>query len=299
MNNFLIINLVSLIISYYKGFCEIKQKGGKMGKNKLFNFLMIFFGLMFIVNTAKAENLSNDDKKILVKNLVNEAAELIETKGQAGVDAIADKNGKFNTKDAYVFVTSESGADLVNPAFKDIEGLPLEAYTNADAKAAQMTIVDAVKDKDTAWVEYLWPKPGETKPSKKVCYLKKIVVNGKVRIVGAGFYAEGDNTHSAGKKFQEIDTNKDGFITSDELQAHQELRFNELDKDKNEVIDREELKEDKNKVFEKTDTDNDTKISRQEACDRFNDYFNSMDANGDKRVSEDEFEEYWPINLKL
>jgi signal transduction histidine kinase len=120
--------------------------------------------------------------------MVDEAVELIKTKGQVGVDIVSDKNGKFNTKDTYVFVTSESGADLVNPAFKDIEGLPLEVYTQTVFKESQMAIVDAVKDKDTAWVEYLWPKPGEEKPSKKISYLKKMSINGKVRIVGAGFY---------------------------------------------------------------------------------------------------------------
>jgi len=159
-----------------------------MKRASLWIFLVISFGLLSLVNVAMAGDLADKDKKTLVKNMVDEAAELIKTKGQAGVDAIADKNGKFNTKDTYVFVTAESGADLVNPAFKDIEGLPLEVYTQTVFKESQMAIVDAVKDKDTAWVEYLWPKPGETKPSKKISYLKKMSINGKVRIVGAGFY---------------------------------------------------------------------------------------------------------------
>jgi signal transduction histidine kinase len=131
------------------------------------------------------------DKKILVENLVNEAARLIETEGPQAIGIIEDKNGKFNTKDTYVFVTSgETGADLVNPAFPAVEGLPPENYADPDTKAAQMAIVDAVKNKDTAWVEYLWPKPGETRPCKKISYLKKMVIGAKVRIVGAGFYPD-------------------------------------------------------------------------------------------------------------
>lgn len=159
-----------------------------MIKTSLWSFLAISFSLLFLANIVRAEGLAGNDKKALVQNLVNDAVELIKTQNQSAVEIISDKNGKFNTKDTYVFVTSETGSDLINPAFKEIEGMPLETYSEPTSKEAQMIIVDAVKDKDSAWVEYLWPKPGETKPSKKISYLKKIIVNGKVRIVGAGFY---------------------------------------------------------------------------------------------------------------
>ena len=161
-----------------------------MRKNILCNFLAISFSLFLLANVARAEAPAGSDKKTLVQNLVNDAIELIDTQGQAAIDIISDKNGKFNTKDAYVFITSETGEDLVNPAFKDIEGMPIETYSEPTSKEAQMIIVSAVKNSDSAWVEYLWPKPGETKPSKKISYLKKIIVNGKVRIVGAGFYPQ-------------------------------------------------------------------------------------------------------------
>jgi len=140
------------------------------------------------MDMVQAEESKYQDKKTLVKNLVDEAVKVINTEGEAGVKDIADTKGRFNTKDTYVFVTSETGVDLVNPAFPDIEGLPPEVYVDPITKAAQATIVNAVKDKDEAWVEYFWPKPGETKTSKKISYLKKIIINGKVRIVGAGFY---------------------------------------------------------------------------------------------------------------
>ncbi|MDD4182386.1 MAG: cache domain-containing protein [Candidatus Omnitrophica bacterium] len=146
---------------------------------------------LFFIGAGSAQEPKYQEKKQLVRNLVDEAAELIKTKGQTGLDAVADKKGKFSAGDTYVFVTSgETGADLVNPAFEYVEGLPAENYRNPDAKAAQMAIVNAVKDKDTAWIEYLWPKPNETKFSKKIAYLRKITINNKVRIVGAGFYPE-------------------------------------------------------------------------------------------------------------
>jgi len=162
-----------------------------MRKIRLAICLSLVSCFLFSISSGSAQELKYQEKKQLVKNLVDEAAELIKTKGQAGLNVVADKKGKFSAGDTYVFVTSgETGADLVNPAFEYAEGLPAENYKNPDAKAAQMTIVNAVKDKDTAWVEYLWPKPNETKFSKKITYLRKIIINNKVRIVGAGFYPE-------------------------------------------------------------------------------------------------------------
>lgn len=153
--------------------------------------LSMLFSSLFIINTISAEDVKYQDKRKIVKNLVDRAAYLIQTQGPAAIDLIVDKNGKFNTPDTYVFITSgETGADLINPAFQEIEGLSAKDYNNPIARESQMKIVNAVKNKDIAWAEYLWPKPNETKFSKKISYLRKIIINGKTRIVGAGFYPE-------------------------------------------------------------------------------------------------------------
>jgi signal transduction histidine kinase len=162
-----------------------------MKKQGIWIVMAAVLAVLFLFNLAAGEEAKYEEKRSLVKNLVDEAVALIQEKGAEALPVIADKNGKFCTKDTYVFVTSgETGADLINPEFQEVEGMPPENYTDPDTKQAQMIIVDAVKDKDEAWVEYLWPKPGEEKVSKKIAYLKKIIINSKVRIVGAGFYPQ-------------------------------------------------------------------------------------------------------------
>jgi len=43
--------------------------------------------------------------------------------------------------------------------------------------------------KGSGWVDYMWPKPGEKSPSKKVSYVKGAKMpTGEVVIVGAGIY---------------------------------------------------------------------------------------------------------------
>lgn len=124
-----------------------------------------------------------------IEQMVNEAADLLQQKGEDALAAIADKNGKFAQGDSYVFITSgETGADLINPAFPNLEGMPAKDYTSKEQEEAQAAIVNAVKDSDTAWVEYMWPKPGEAELSRKKAFLRKVNIGDKVRIVGAGYY---------------------------------------------------------------------------------------------------------------
>lgn len=99
--------------------------------------------------------------------------------------------------------------------------------------------------------------------------------------------------------FQEIDTNKNGFITSPEMQAYQEKKFNEVDKDKNGVIDKSELNADETRALAKADQNKDQNITKSESLSQFKQYFNQMDANKDGQVSETEFKQYWPIVVKF
>ncbi|MCK9615381.1 MAG: EF-hand domain-containing protein [Candidatus Omnitrophica bacterium] len=126
-----------------------------------------------------------------------------------------------------------------------------------------------------------------------------IMFFGFILFIFSNVFAQQINPQPVKEQFKSIDENNDKFISSNELQAYQAKKFNELDKDKNGIIDKDELKDDKSKIFGKADKNNDNQISQKEAFKQFNDYFNSMDANGDKKVTEDEFEEYWPINLRL
>jgi len=171
---------------------NVAYKKEEMVKKLFFSIVlvMVVCCFAFMPKVVFAEGYSSD-KKASIEQLVDEAAGLIEAKGEEAISIIKDKKGKFYTEDTYIFITSaDTGADLVNPAFEVIEGIPAENYFDSDAWAAQMIIVGAVKDKDTAWVEYFWPKPGEEAPSRKVSFLRKIIINGKTRIIGAGFYPD-------------------------------------------------------------------------------------------------------------
>jgi hypothetical protein len=45
-----------------------------------------------------------------------------------------------------------------------------------------------VRDKGSGWVDYVFPKPGESKPSRKWTYVKGVTIDGTPGLIGAGFY---------------------------------------------------------------------------------------------------------------
>jgi len=43
-------------------------------------------------------------------------------------------------------------------------------------------------EKGSGWVDYMWPKPGETVPSLKITYIKKAQYQNQTYLVGSGVY---------------------------------------------------------------------------------------------------------------
>jgi signal transduction histidine kinase len=45
-----------------------------------------------------------------------------------------------------------------------------------------------VQEKGSGWVDYWWPKPGETQPALKVSYVKLAKHGGESFVLGCGVY---------------------------------------------------------------------------------------------------------------
>jgi signal transduction histidine kinase len=120
-----------------------------------------------------------------------EAAKMIEEKGlDAAVAEINKKDGKFVWKDTYVFLMDLDGKMLGHPMKPDLIGKNLMGSTDKAEKGKEKMLfkefVELAKTKGDGWVDYMWPKPGEEKPSKKISYIYR--VPGKDLFVGAGIY---------------------------------------------------------------------------------------------------------------
>jgi cytochrome c len=120
-----------------------------------------------------------------------EAAKMVSEKGQdAAVQEINKKDGKFVWKDTYVFMMDLKGNMLAHPMKPDLVGKNLMGATDKAAKGQEKLLfkefVELAQTKGEGWVPYMWPKVGETTPSKKITYVYR--VPGKDLFVAAGIY---------------------------------------------------------------------------------------------------------------
>ena len=120
---------------------------------------------------------------------VKKAATMIINEGQdAAFKEINNKEGKYVWKDTYVFVMDLEGTLLARPFRKQGIGMNLMDWKDkSDSPRYPIKeMVDLAKGKGEGWVEYMYPKPGEEAPSKKISYVYR--VPGQNLFVGAGIY---------------------------------------------------------------------------------------------------------------
>jgi cytochrome c len=79
---------------------------------------------------------------------------------------------------------------LVNAAFPELEGKNELELKDVTGKPIVKSFINLLKTKDSGWVYYMWPKPGQSKPSKKSSYVKRAKLGKDMVFVGAGFYVE-------------------------------------------------------------------------------------------------------------
>lgn len=126
-------------------------------------------------------------EKEFVTHMVDEAVGQIETEGKAAFEKFYDPAGPFLIKDTYIFVLDTTGVELVNPAFRNLEGRNLMDLKDAEGKLLVQEMFKTVKD-SAGWVEYMWPKPGDNLSTQKSTYVKKAKLDDNWVLVGAGVY---------------------------------------------------------------------------------------------------------------
>ncbi len=131
------------------------------------------------------------EKAKQISSLVDRAAALIKQKGKdAAFDEFRKKGSVWFSGDAYVFVDDLAGKVLLNPAFPQHEGTNLIDLIPPNGKLLLKAMVELLKQQEAGWVDYMWPKPGQTQPSLKWSYVRRVDLNGVPALVGAGFYPE-------------------------------------------------------------------------------------------------------------
>lgn len=128
-------------------------------------------------------------EKSFIEDRVNLASKLLLTEGKDKAFAVfKDSASPFVFLDSYIFVLNEQGDALVDPAFPTRSGRHMLDFKDFTGFQPIRELLHKLQRSDSAWVQFLWPKPGATLPSRKLVYGRKVILNGETLIVGADLY---------------------------------------------------------------------------------------------------------------
>jgi signal transduction histidine kinase/uncharacterized cupin superfamily protein len=142
-------------------------------------------GKQYIVGSG----LYNDRlERAFVVDAVMHAVGELALHGQDAFQIFHDPSGPYIFKNTYIFVVDMNGVELVNPAFPNIEGRKLLDLQDTNGKFLYRDIIQLVKTRGAGWVDYMWPKPGESASTRKSTYVHTAKIDGRTVAVGCGVY---------------------------------------------------------------------------------------------------------------
>jgi len=129
-------------------------------------------------------------ERAFVVDVVTSAVQRIEAGGETAYPLLRDPMGPFMAKDTYVFVIDPQGTELVNPGFPNLEGRSVLDVKDTAGKLLVRDMMQVVTTEGSGWVEYMWPKPGDSVSTQKSTYVSRAKIGGSWVLVGSGVYLE-------------------------------------------------------------------------------------------------------------
>lgn len=150
-------------------------------------FLVLITVAMAITGCASSQPPSTSEAK-RIEGMVKRAAELVERQGKTAFSEFRVRDSKWWFDDTYLFAYDQNLNVLLNPAFPQREGTNPRGEKDANGKAFHDEFLRVARTEGSGWVDYMFPKPGQSQPSQKWSYVKAVTIDGKPAIIGAGFY---------------------------------------------------------------------------------------------------------------
>ena len=175
----------------------MRDEPGRMEEamRKVAVIVLVVMASVLLVASVKAEKTTNAAKEECV-TLCKEAAKFLNEKGfYPAVAEINNKEGKFVTKNTYVFLMDLEGHLLAHPFNPQYIGRKLIDNKDTNGKLYVQECIAIVKSTGEGWTEYMHPTLEEMKKptpwnekisSKKINFVYR--VPGKDYVVVAGFF---------------------------------------------------------------------------------------------------------------
>jgi signal transduction histidine kinase len=169
--------------------------------------LMILFCVAFLFPTAAVladkspEELSKESEEActasektkptvqMITEKVNKACELLAKEGKAAFSKFKGKDSEFIFAGTYIWIHDMNGIMLMHPIKFKLDGQNVTGLKDTAGKFLFVEMNKVCKEKGAGWVDYMWPKPGEKDPSRKVSYVKLVKTpDGQELVAGCGVY---------------------------------------------------------------------------------------------------------------
>jgi cytochrome c len=163
---------------------------------KLLTTGFFLLGLSLVISPPASSQQSPPDsaeaKQIVA--LVKKAAALIDSQCplacRSAFTEFRKSGTEWRTDDMYLFLGDMKGTALFDAGFPQLEGTDVSGLRDASGKPITTELKKVAQSKGAGWVDYMWPKPGQTEPAHKWSYVKAVMFDGAPAYIGAGFYAE-------------------------------------------------------------------------------------------------------------
>ncbi len=164
-------------------------------KRALTCVVMLWLGLGFPASGQDKDKLSQyfyEDTRRLVA-FVEDAAALVEQKGEAAFQEFGVKNSRWLRDQRYLFIYDVKGKCAFHPIEPGLIGQELMGLKDFDGRpmVAMITEVGKKPEADASgWVFYLWEESWKSRvPEWKSSYIRKAIApSGAVYLVGSGVY---------------------------------------------------------------------------------------------------------------
>ena len=141
-----------------------------------------------IATDGQTELLAQKEYRV---SLVNAAIDLVEEKGELAFSDFREKDSKWFHNDSYITIWKTEGIRVVFPPKVSGEGENVSDLKDYNGKPLGRMLIDtALSEEGEGWVNYDWPKPGETEPSKKCTFTRRTSIDNQTYLVHSGFYVD-------------------------------------------------------------------------------------------------------------
>lgn len=133
---------------------------------------------------TSSEPLTTD----LIMKKVDEAVALLGKKGAAAFPDFQGQDSDFIFAGTYIWIHDQNGVMRMHPIKYKLNGRNLINLADPTGKLFFAVMNEVAEEEGGGWVDYMWPKPGEKKPSPKISYVKQVTFGDDTFVAGCGTY---------------------------------------------------------------------------------------------------------------